>query len=236
MNPFYQIYRLYPIYQPKPTLNMTTNIFWDWFAANSEPLTMLDDLSEEERRKLLDAMSHQLELYCPGLTYEIGGKTPQGRRLTFSAEGDMELFGAVIALVDEAPDIDWWEFVAFKQSKGKDLKVVFDKYRFETAKMYFMQLECEEEPEALGLRIAVPGLPPNYNPDAPDEEDRQVGVYVTVEALVGEFDCATVIGYLELCPTPKEPLKEGFTPLDDLPVMMEWFKRKTHRDATPEKN
>ena len=122
-------------------------------------------------------------------------------------------------LVDAAPDLDWWQFVAFKQPLGTDLRVRFDKMLFETKKMYFQQLECEEEPEMLGLRIAVAD-------GQRQDEDFQVGVYVTLEALMGEFDCATLIGYMETVPVPDEPFKAGFQPLDELPKFVEWFKAK----------
>lgn len=201
-------------------------IFWNWFSANSEQLTMLDDLAQEARGQLLDDMQRQLEQYCEGLSYEIGEPTPAGRTVTFSAEGDFGLFSHVVNLVESAPDIDWWEFVAFKQPRGKDLKVRFDKYLFETAKMWFLQLECEEEPDVTGLRIALPGLTADYRPDLDTDEDRQVGVYVTIEALLGEFDCTTLIGYIELCPVPDKPADAGFQPLDDLPDFIEWFKHK----------
>lgn len=202
--------------------------FWSWFQTNSERLTMLNDISDEERQQLLADMQRQLDSYCEGLTFEIGEQTAQGRTLTISAEGDFDLFRYVVALTDNAPDVDWWEFVAFKQPKGKNLRVLFDKYRFETSKMAFMQLESEEEPEIIGLRVALPDLPQSYRPQPDNEadDDLLVGVYVTLEALLGEFDCTTLIGYVDVCPLPKEPFKAGFRPLDDLPEFVEWFKRK----------
>lgn len=213
---------------PRPAVEQ----FWNWFVANSEQLTMMNDISDTERQQLLDEMQHHLDSYCPGLSYEISEQTAQGRTMIISAEGDFDLFRYVVELTDNAPDIDWWEFVAFKQPQGKALKVVFDKYRFDTAKMAFMQLECEEEPDIIGLRVAVPDLPPNYRPkeDDPDDDDRLVGVYVTLEALLGEFDCTTLIGYLEICPMPKEPFKSGFRPLDDLPQFVDWFKASRNKD------
>ena len=196
--------------------------FWKWFVDHNEQLIALGDLQDKERDELLGALQYQLTKYCDGLVYEMGEPTANGRTLTFSAEGDTDLFRYVVELVDAAPDLDWWEFVAFKQPMGTELKVRFDKYLFDTRKMYFQQLECEEEPEMLGLRIAVEG-------SRPDDEDFQVGVYVTLEALIGEFDCATLIGYMETVPVPEEPFKAGFQPLDDLPKFVEWFKQK--RDA-----
>ena len=204
------------------------NTFWNWFTVNGEPLTMMNDLEESQRVALLGDMQRQLDAYCEGLTFELGDPTPQGRTLTFSAEGDFDLFRYVVALTDNAPDIDWWEFIAFKQPKGKNLRVLFDKYRFETSKMAFMQLESEEEPEIIGLRVALPDLPQSYSPRPGNEadDDLLVGVYVTLEALLGEFDCTTLIGYVDVCPMPKEAFKAGFRPLDDLPEFVDWFKRQ----------
>ncbi len=192
--------------------------FWQWFQDHNEQLVALGDLEEKERQQLENALQYQLTKYCDGLSYEIGDATANGRTLTFSAEGDTDLFRYVVELVDNAPDLDWWEFVAFKQPKGKDLKVTFDKYRFETKKMYFLQLESEEEPDILGIRVALP--------DPVQDDDQLVGVYVTLEAMIGEFDCTTLVGYLDTCAIPENPQKEGFRPLDDFPEFVEWFKKK----------
>ena len=198
-----------------------TQTFWQWFTEHNEQLVMLNDLDERERTALETALQQQLTAYCDGLTYEMGAPTASGRTLTFTAEGDTDLFRYVVELVDAAPDLDWWEFIAFKQPMGTELKVRFDRYLFDTRKMHFEQLECEEEPDMLGLRIAVDG--PH------EDEDFQVGVYVTLEALLGEFDCATLLGYVETVPLPAEPFKAGFQPLDDLPRFADWFKQQ--RDA-----
>lgn len=196
--------------------------FWQWFADNNEQLTMLGELDDSNRNALLDNMQKALDEYHEGLTFEISEPGEKGRTVTFSAEGDTDLFRFVVELTDNAPDLDWWEFVAFKQPKGKDLKVTFDKFRFQTSKMYFMQLESEEEPDILGVRVALPD-------PVDDDEDQLVGVYVTLEAMIGEFDCATLIGYLDTCAIPAEPFKSGFRPLDDFPEFVEWFKKQRER-------
>ena len=196
-----------------------TEIFWQWFEDHNEQLIAMGDLEEKQRHELENALQYQLTKYCAGLAYEMGEPTANGRTLIFTAEGDTDLFRYVVELVDSASDLDWWQFTAFKQPLGTELKVRFDRYLFDTRKMYFQQLECEEEPDMLGLRIAVEG-------SKPDDEDFQVGVYVTLEALIGEFDCATLIGYMETVPVPEEPFKSGFQPLDDLPKFVEWFKQK----------
>ena len=198
-------------------MNEKINKFWNWFVANNERLTMLSEYSSEEQDKMLDELQENLTAYCEGLTFDIGEQTKNGRRLVFSAEGDIELFRYVVELVENAPDLDWWEFVPFKQPHGNDLKVHFGKYYFDTKKMYFQQLENEEEPDILGLRVAID------HPET-DDEDILVGTYVTLEAMIGEFDCATLLGYLDVCTVPEKPAKEGFRPLVDFPEFIEWFK------------
>ena len=197
--------------------------FWKWFETNNEQLTMLADLDEREQQQLLEQLQDQLTHYREGITYEMGEPTPMGRTLTFSAEGDFALFRYVDELVENAPDLDWWDFIAYRQPKGKDLKVTFDKYHFATREMYFMQLVNEEEPDILGLRVALPH-------PVSDDDDQLVGVYVTIEALIGEFDCTTLVGYLETVDIPDEPFKEGFRPLDDLPEFVDWFKAQRDKE------
>jgi len=196
-----------------------TTIFWKWFEDNNERLTMLSEYDEEAQNQLLDEMQDKLETYCPGLSFEMSEPTKDGRRVVFTAEGDTELFEPLLKLTDEAPDLDWWEFIPFKQPCGNECKVRFDKYLFDSKKMYFQHLECEEEPDILGLRVAFDGADN-------DDEDMLTGTYVTLEALIGEFDCATLVGYLEICPVPDNLKDVGFMPLADFPEFVEWFKQQ----------
>ena len=208
------------------------NEFWKWFTDHNESLTMLNDLDDAEGQRLLDEVQQQLDHYCEGLTYEMSEPGPSGRTFTISAEGDTDLFRYVVELVDNAPDLDWWEFVPFKQANGTGLRARFDRYTFDTSKMHFMQLECEEEPDFIGLRVAVDlkAICGGKNVPTPDDEDLQVGVYVTIEAMIGEYDCATLMGYLEVVPLPDEPFKAGFRPMDDLLEFVEWFKKQRDKE------
>lgn len=196
-----------------------TDAFWKWFSENNDSLVMLDDLSAEENENLLNDFEVNLEKYCPGLSFEISEKTNNGRTIVFSAEGDTEFFEDVINLTDSAPVFDWWEFIPFKQPKGNELKVHYEKYFFNTKDMFFLPLESEDNPEIIGLRVAIKNF-------EEDNEDLLVGVYVTLEAQIGEFDCATLVGYLELCPIPENPEDGGFMPLTTFPEFVEWFKDK----------
>ncbi|MBR5028840.1 MAG: hypothetical protein IKX51_06440 [Bacteroidales bacterium] len=196
-----------------------TTIFWKWFEDNNERLTMLSEYDEKAQEQLLDEMQKQLEKYCPALSFEMSEPTNDGRRVVFTAEGDIDYFEPLLKLTDEAPDLDWWEFVPFKQPNNKVVKMQFDKFHFDTKKMYFAQIENEEEPEILALLVAFDGADN-------DNEDMLVATYSLLEAIVGEFDCATLLGYFEICHIPNNPRDEGFKPLSQLPDFVEWFKQQ----------
>lgn len=198
---------------------MKTDSFWKWFSDNNDMLVMLDDLSIEDRENLLQEFDKSLKKYNPGLTFDIGPKTANGRNIIFSAEGDMEFFEDLINLVDNAPILDWWEFIPFKQPHGEEVKVLYENLSFNSKEMYFLPLESEDNDEVIGLRVAVK----NYEED---NEDILVGVYITLEAQIGEFDCSTLIGYLEVCPISGNLEEEGFIPLTKFPEFVEWFKNK----------
>lgn len=195
------------------------NDFWNWFVAHSEPLTMLDDLASGQRTALLDALQRQLTAYCDGLVAEVGDATPNGRTLTISADGDIDHFAAVADLVEQAPVVDWWDVVAFRQPQKPPLTVCFDRYRFPTDRMYFIPLERADDPDQVGVRVS---LPPNLPHDA-DPDDVEVGVYVTLEALLGEFNTATRLAYFDTVPhfhSQQEARKQGYQPLDKLPTLL----------------
>ena len=79
--------------------------FWQWFQDHNEQLVMLNDLDEKDREQLENALQYQLTKYCAGLAYEMGDPTPNGRTLTFTVEGDTDLFRYVVELVDAAPGV-----------------------------------------------------------------------------------------------------------------------------------
>jgi len=196
-----------------------TDAFWKWFSENNDSLVMLDDLSEEAKENLLNDFDVNLKKYSQGLSFEIGEQTTNGRTIVFSAEGDTEYFEDVINLVDSVPVLDWWDFVPFKQPQGAEIKVHYERFFFNTKDMFFLPLESEDNPEIIGLRVAIK----NFDEE---NEDLLVGVYVTLEAQIGEFDCSTIMGYLELCPISENMEEEGFTPLVKFPEFVEWFKNE----------
>jgi hypothetical protein len=89
--------------------------FWNWFAVAQERFR---SVQVPEKEQLLDELLARLHDYCDALYFEIGGTPGDVSELVITAEGDARYFGAVQDLIEAAPSITGWRFVAFRPPMG----------------------------------------------------------------------------------------------------------------------
>lgn len=195
---------------------MKAEEFWKKFEGYKDLIMDIDSLDTAEGDKLLERLDGDLKEYSEGVDFILGDLTDKGRTLTFTTEGDVDYFDDLIALCEEAPVLDFWDIIAFKPAKGSNVNITFEKHRISSKNLWFMPLESEEEKEKVGLRVALKEF-------VEDDEDLIIAVYSLIEQMLGEYDTAMLLGYLELCSLGDKPEEEGFHPMTDLPEYMEWF-------------
>lgn len=191
--------------------------FWNWFSSKNEPLMDIDNLSEQESENLLEEFNTVLGSYSEGMSFEIGPLSREGRSIVFSAEGDQDYFEDVIELCTNSPVLDFWDIIAFKQPKTGKVRVNFEENVLNNKDLWFMPLDNEddEDYDLIGLRIALRGA-------KEDNEDQLIAVYSLLEAILGEYDCATLLGYFDICEAPENPEEEDFIPLIQLQEYVDW--------------
>lgn len=195
---------------------MKAEEFWKKFEGYKDLIMDIDSLDTAEGDKLLERLDGDLKEYSEGIDFILGDLTDKGRTLTFTTEGDVDYFDDLIALCEEAPVLDFWDIIAFKPAKGSNVNITFEKHRISSKNLWFMPLESEEEKEKVGLRVALKEF-------VEDDEDLIIAVYSLIEQMLGEYDTAMLLGYLELCSLCDKPEEEGFHSMTDLPEYMEWF-------------
>ena len=197
---------------------ITVEEFWKWFQQKSEFLMDIDNIDPIKAEDLMNEFERVLASYSEGMSFEISGLDANGRTIIFSAEGDEDFFDDVIQLCENAPVLDFWEIVAFKQPQGSKVKIKFENYVLNSKDLWFIPMENEEDDieEKIGLEIAIKG----YNEE---DEDQLIAVYSLIEAMIGEYDCTTLLGYFELCEMPESPELDGFIPLTELPEYIDWY-------------
>jgi hypothetical protein len=103
---------------------MTDSIekFWDWFKEHNKSYISLDEINEDVKEQLLNDLQDHLHEYCDQLYFQIGGMPGEVQELIITAEGNTDFFEQVEALVNDAPKINNWTFIAFIHSLN-DLRV-----------------------------------------------------------------------------------------------------------------
>lgn len=133
------------------------------------------------------------------------------RRVVITADGDVEAFELVRALVAAAPKLPGWEFVALRPGKGFDFEVEVGGRVFDAKELSFQPLPPEQAPTQLAIRLLVP------NPWV--EEWSELALRI-IEAGLGE-EAAARIGYMEI--DKREADSENVLPLESLP---RWVARQ----------
>ncbi|MDH5325552.1 MAG: hypothetical protein OEZ68_02740 [Gammaproteobacteria bacterium] len=187
------------------------NFFWSWFQDN---LGRIESRHETDRDGIMGEILEQLHRYNDKLFFEISESGPQSE-LIITAEGDVEQFTSVIELVERAPKLPHWNFIAFKTGIGFGFYTRFGGVHYDPDEMWFLPISHTSDD--LGLRIGIPNFE-DVNADVSEE-----AMWMILETALGELECANNIGYVEVGSLPQEPDEMGYIELVDLKEFIEWY-------------
>lgn len=177
-------------------MNMTAE-FWNWFSLHQEEIYQNVE-NPEFQETFFDELLTRLRQIDPHLGFEFSPIFEDGiRQMCISANGVKTAFPAVIALVNESPEWEHWQFIAFRQRKPYDesstLKI--DGYELTYDDLYFRYAPDQE-----GIRIQLNVR--NYT------ELMHNGIFLLIDALVGEYEASTYITSVEFAPLDEEEIDE----------------------------
>lgn len=190
--------------------------FWVWFVENE---TRFRNIETRQKEQLLDELQEHLHGFCDSLWFEIGGPPTGPRELIITAEGRTEFFPKVRELVEAAPKLDGWRFIAFKPAQGFDFVTEYAGLTVSPKATWFMPLESRANPEALGLRIA------HSHFEKSKEKTYLAATYLILEAGLGELDAAEKVQHVEVCAAPSAPESAGYIILHELPQYIRWREK-----------
>lgn len=167
--------------------------FWTWFQQHQNRLRQF----ESDPGKYLQEIHTQVKKIGDGLTIEL--EPPQNGiiNLTFSADGDQELFPLVRSIVDKAPPIKGWHFIAFRQrvdlSRAKSMQLKVGTLTLDPQSMKFFPVVTGD---TLDIIIYVKGLTQaNY-------ADVSYHGLLLLDNLLGEYDCVMKVRSYDFHPMP----------------------------------
>lgn len=168
-----------------PETNKGVAEFWSWFEKNFDRLLDFEDKMEE----IFEELKIELRKIHPDLVFEFGPKTDAGWEFSISADGILEVFPYVRAIVDMAPKFDNLRIHAFRQRCDTNVVLTINDISLKTEDVKFM---LNPDVDMVGITI--------YFPDAIDVESDAAKTIccLLLDNALGEFDAVTKISYLEI--------------------------------------
>lgn len=203
--------------------------FWAWFEKNRLPYEFTEEMTPEQLEVAEDTMYQALAQFSPELAPTIVRKSgaEENFKVIISAEGRRNYFNKAKELVELAPEIPGWEFVALVPPLPEGMKIRFKLGNdiLDPSEMWFYLVTTEEDPRNLGVMVAL-----KYYDQCDDDKELIAdlrGVIVNLVAhILGEESFAMNIQFLEIKPLPAAPMEEGYAPLYDLPVLIDAYRQE----------
>ncbi len=189
---------------------ITEKEFWSWFEKNSEDYFQLD---EKNYDLLFNKLGLQLSKYHKDLTFEFSVEMDQGKReFIISAEGMVSAFPAVIKLVEEAPSLEKFNVVAFRQRQDSEQEIYFEDIVLNTEDIFFTYRE-DKQMDCLDIVIYIKG----YS----EENDQFItAAFIMLDSLIGEYDVGVKLGEINFEPYQEE--KEAQPILNLVSLVDKW--------------
>jgi hypothetical protein len=197
------------------TANAQIRSFWQWFA---DHLSEFNTLSESDEQ-FWDIALEQTKMVDKRLWFELSSVGDVPREFVVTAEGHVDAFPVVETLVDLAPVLEGWTFVALKPPMGFTFTTQYEGVLFEPGRMWFLPSESPSHLRDLTIRVAIPGL------ESMDENLASNALLVILDTGLGERSAALDIQHIQLSSLPLDPESLGYIELPELPNYIAWKKR-----------
>lgn len=187
---------------------ITYKSFWKWFLAHEDNFFHYEqyhtDLLEETLEKLKDIHPH--------LVFEIGPEFDGKRELIISSNGLKEGFPSVIELTKEAPELDRWIVVPFRQRKENlDIQVELEDVVLSPEDIFFTY---DDSGKKLDIDLYIAGI---------DEEDERIFhvVLLLLDTVIGEYDVEMKIEKIDIHPLTEVKDASKLYALKELPTIID---------------
>jgi hypothetical protein len=188
---------------------MDISQFWPWFA------TQTGHWKTATPAAIADSLQATLQRVDSRLGVEIACDD-SGHEVIVTAGGDPAAFPVAKAVVQAAPSIRGWTFLALKPPRGFEFTIGLNNAQLSASDLKFEPLESPQRPDQLGIRVYLP-------PPLPDKQQANEMIWLIVETGIGE-EAATRIAFLDVAPLDK-PHGE-LLPISDLAAYVSWYSRR----------
>lgn len=186
--------------------NYTVADFWIWFEKNSQDYYRL---REENLNSLFNKLSKQLFKLNEDLAFEFSADLIEGKReFIISADGILSAFPDVIDLVENAPQLEGFKIIAFRQKSAVDdiSTIEYEDISLGPDDVYFTY---RKNGDTLDIVLYLRGYDSDF-------EEWENAAFILLDTIIGEYDVATKIGSIDMLPYKESPNLKSILELPSL--------------------
>jgi len=195
----------------KPSDERKALEFWTWFAANERHYRDISEDGVEERDHRIKVFLDHLAPYHTELTFLTGQHKDGMHELIISADGIQKHFKPVEFLIDAAPSLKGWRFIALKPPQPQFGPLELNDKTFNLDQLQFARLDNPKDPNEFNIVIFHPPYP------AEEQELHVVATFLMLDSLLGERSVAEDIAGLDIKPLTNDIPVNVLRPIKALP-------------------
>jgi hypothetical protein len=185
--------------------------FWDWFSKNSD---LYFDF-EKNQEELFNTLNKKLNEVEENLTFEFSPLLDNGKReFVVSADGIKSSFPAVIQLTDNAPLLDKWIIVPFRQSHMEYTQINYKDIQLDFEDVFFRYAKDHGK---LGIELNIRGYQ--------DYPDWGTASFLLLDTVLGEYDTEMNLSWIERKKLDENEVDILYS-ITELPTIMSEYKKE----------
>ncbi len=190
------------LFQP---INLKSSVpkFWAWFESQSQTLFQLDT----NQQAVIESLTGELKKVNEHLSFEMGPDVEGVRELIISADGFKDAIPAVQELVKQAPKLENWEVIPFRQALPLVLTVYYGNVILPPEDLWF---SAEQKGGKVDLHLYANGYLPTK------KNDYLAASFLLLDHLLGEYTVMTKMGAIDIDILPADPPAAGLKQFGDL--------------------
>ena len=185
--------------------------FWEWFKQNSD--SYFFNL-EQNTEALFKDLNGALNKVNPNLTFEFSPVLEDGKReFVISADGMKSIFPVVTTLVNNAPPLDKWHIIAFRQPQKGYTQITYGDLTIDYKDVYF---QYAKDAGQVAVKLSIRGYE--------ETDEWGAAMFILLDSVLGEYHTEMSLSYIEMNPLNEEDINK-LSPITDLPMAIEnYFK------------
>lgn len=198
------------------TLLKKTNkeeLFWSWFIKNSDAYFNF----EKNQTLLFQRLKDKLDLIDSNLVFEFSPIFKNGtREFIISADGIVNSFSSVINLVEQAPAINKWKIIAFRQPHKEITQINYDGLSFNLKDVFF---KYHKDNGKINLELHIK----KYQESA----EWTNAIFILLDNILGEYHTEMTLDFIDKKKLNENEKKDLF-PISILPQIVNEYYLETN--------